>query len=293
MNNRKINSWFKQYEQMKENDYFLKCGVRADAIMVNSETEQKMEKKEHGITIVADDLIEKLSPNNIDSCYFWKKATEIFPLASVVYDPRCNDKQSLNESAVNGLHKEMCALNELDAVFEKNPNAKMLEIGPGHGSVTNYVALNHNIKNYYAIDVNPLFKFKRLYKTDGKTIPSKVPSDLDVVYSVNVFQHLTPEQRLSYYKQIKEMLVVGGKFIFSMFVVAPDTINLHFRDEKGGVRALFGIKDSFGNYYTSFFTQFTKCSKIEELETIFSELNMKFEIVHKWNNSFCMVATKL
>lgn len=302
--NQFISRNFKRYKSNKKDEFFLKNGRRADTLLlgrnyvkkINNEIEEVQisnEKIPIAVTIVQDDLIEKLSPNNIDSSYFWKKATEVFPLASVSFSAESKNKSELNENSLNGNHEQAGATNELDKVFKSNPSAKMLEIGPGHGCITNYVALNHNIKNYYAIDVNPLFKFKRLYKTDGKTIPEQIPNDLDVVYSVNVFQHLSPEQRMSYYEQIKERLVPGGKFIFSMFVVTPKMENIIMKFPDGKFGKLFGMKDKNGNYYTSFFGQFTRCNTLDELEEIFLGLNMKLEIFHSVYNSFYMCATKM
>jgi cyclopropane fatty-acyl-phospholipid synthase-like methyltransferase len=182
----------------------------------------------------------------------------------------------------------------LKSILEKNESAKILEIGPGYGAIAGFVAENYNLENYYAIDVNPLFKYKKLFKTDGKTIPKQVPNDLDVVYSVNVFQHLTPEQRLSYFEQIKDKLVVGGKFIFSMFVVAPDTEEIMIQDPNSGhIHPIFGFQDKQGNYYTNFFSQLTRCNTMRELIDIFTNLNMKLELISKTANSYCICATKM
>lgn len=295
MNNRDITNWFKKYKKIKKDEFFLKGEVRADSFLVTEKTKNKINNKNLGITIFSEDYINEISPNNIDSCHFWKKATETFPLSSIVYHPGCKDEIELNEISLKNIHEQIGTLNELEKILINNPSSKILEIGPGYGAITGYISVNHELKNYYAIDVNPMFKFKfkRLYKTDGKTIPNKVPNGLDVVYSVNVFQHLSPEQRMSYYKQIKDKLKVGGKFIFSMFVVDLENEYITFKRPNGELGFLFGMRDEKGNCYTNFFSQLTKCDRIEELEEIFSQLNMKLEVVHKHLNLYSMVVTKL
>lgn len=296
---------FKRYKELKKDEFSIKPNVRADAPLVKQGYSKskfvtkkiKYEGYEDGvyITVVDSEFAEKLSPNNIDSSYFWKKATEVFPLASIAYSPGANNEIELNASSLQSNHIGTGSINRLINAFEKKEHPNILEIGPGYGCITGFIAENYSLKNYYAIDVNPLFKFKRLYQTDGKTIPECVPDSLDVVYSVNVFQHLSPEQRFSYYQQIKERLVVGGKFIFSMFVVDKETENGVILREKNGEKEwgrIFGIVDKKGNRYANFFSQLTKCNRIEELELIFKELNMDFEIFHKSINAYYMIATK-
>lgn len=316
-NNKFIYKHFKRYEKIKESEFSLHGGVRGDAYMAKRNTIKKTKQKaswyikinERGeiekssldsfegsipvfSTIVDDDLIERLSPNNIDSGYFWKKAIDTFPLLSVSYSPKSQNKSEVNDS--NLKHQEKIgAIGIVDKIFSENSNAKMLEIGPGHGAVTGYVASTYGINNYYAIDVFPLFKLKNLYKTDGKTIPAEIPKDLDIVYSVNVFQHLSQEQRLSYYKQISERLVVGGKFVFSMFLVTPKTENIIYKGQDGIMKTLFGFRDKQGSCYVNFFSQFTRCNTGSELVEIFGKLNMKIEVISNETNSFCLCATKM
>ena len=309
---RLISKNFKKYEIAKKDEFFLKNGVRADALLFTKRDLKKVHNKSYqfkippselnpstedavaSFKIIDDELLEKFSPNNIDSGYFWKKAIQTFPLASVVYNPKCKNKTEINDVSLNEIHGATGAIKILDEILNANPDAKMLEIGPGYGSVTNHIVLNHNLNNYYAIDVNPLFKLKHLYKTDGKTIPEQVPYDLSVVYSINVFQHLSPEQRLSYYKQIKERLVPHGKFIFSMFVVHEKNEGLVMKSEEEGEYArLFGTVDSRNNYYTNFFNQFTRCDRLSELVKIFCDLKMDLKFFHSHFNHLCMIATKL
>lgn len=316
ISNQAITRRFQKYNNCKIDDFLLKGGVRVDAFMQSKANKRFLKIKTFKRTfnkrlifpeihedcsekisfkrvIIDEELINKLSPNNIDCSHFWKKATEYFPLASIFYNTSCENKSELNDSSLKA-HEAWHTLGLLKDILIKNESAKILEIGPGYGAIAGFIAENHNLENYYAIDVNPLFKYKKLFKTDGKTIPEQVPNDLDVVYSVNVFQHLTPEQRLSYFEQIKDRLVVGGKFIFSMFVVTPDTKELLVMNQGGNeYTPIFGYQDKQGNYYTNFFSQFTRCNTVYELIDIFNNLNMKFELISRVYNHYCMCATKL
>lgn len=310
ISNQAITRRFKKYNNVKINGFLLRGGVRMDAFMQSRANKRFVSEKTFNRTITVGDqdalkkfsfkrvvideeLINKLSPNNIDCCHFWKKATEYFPLGSILYSANCKNETELNEASLKA-HEAWGTFGLLKSILEENESAKILEIGPGYGAITGFVAENYNLENYYAIDVNPLFKYKKLFKTDGKTIPKQVPNDLDVVYSVNVFQHLTPEQRLSYFEQIKDKLVVGGKFIFSMFVVAPDTEEIMIQDPNSGhIHPIFGFQDKQGNYYTNFFSQLTRCNTMRELIDIFTNLNMKLELISKTANSYCICATKM
>jgi SAM-dependent methyltransferase len=306
MKNQAISRHFEFYKKVKENDFFLKGGRRIDSLMLKNYKDQKLvagktdyvhvngEKTARPIvtTIIEDSFVERLNPDNIDSCHFWKKAVEVAPMASIAFSIGKRNVAELNERSLKENHMVCNAIAELDKVFKENPAAKILEIGPGYGCVRDYIKKEYSIKNYYAIDVNPLFMSKRVFKTDGKTIPSEIPDNLDVVYSVNVFQHLSPNQRMSYYEQIKQKLAPGGKFIFSMFVADEEVLQRIYANKDGSLFRLFGMKDTKGNYYTNFFSQLTKCNTTEELKNTFSTLDMDFEIFFKNNHSFYMCVTK-
>lgn len=296
-----VSNLFYNYEKRKKNNFLLKGNIRADAFMTTEKEYKKYIVKrtikgsngiEAELTIIDKKFAEKYSPDNVDSCHFWKQAVTVFPFASVSYSPGTRSKKSLNKKSFYGNHERHGSIEPINEVFGKNPKAKMLEIGPGYGCVKEYIEKKYSLDNYYAIDVNPLFDYKKLYKTDGSTIPKEVPDNLDIVYSVNVFQHLSEKQKLSYYTQIRSLLKPGGKFIFSMFVVAPDTINSVFKDEKGEYKRLFGMSDIEGNFYVNFFSQFTVCPRIDDIIKTMSDLEFDLEIIDKEWNSFTFVATK-
>jgi hypothetical protein len=130
-----------------------------------------------------------------------------------------------------------------------------MEIGPGYGNILEVLVSKGWDKNYYAIDINPLFEHPKVFKCDGRNIPDTIPYPMDVVYSINVFQHLSKKQRTSYYRQIFEILENNGTFVFGMFVETP--LNKDW--------SCWGVKNDDGRNYCSFFKQLTEIDKIEEL----------------------------
>ena len=76
-----------------------------------------------------------------------------------------------------------------------------------------------------------------------------------MIYSFNVFQHLSKKQRTSYYKDIYKKLKDSGSFIFGMFV----------RTEENKNWTCWGGADYKGRYYTNFFKQLTEVDEIGEL----------------------------
>ena len=260
---------FSLYSDKTESDYWVMVnGQRIPTnLAIITEDEKELVKNLDGVAIYENEFIEKLSPDNIDSREFWKIATDKFPLFSIAGGVQTIttidqvNEQTLAMAALLGV------LKPLDLLYQENPNLRLLEIGPGHGGLQKALKKFYGDDNYYAIDVNLLFEHPRFYQTDGKTIPDTIPYPMDIVYSVNVFQHLSKAQRTSYYKQILEVLRFGGVFIFGMFVVT----------EKNKNWPCWGIKGQNGKYYCNFFKQLTE---IEREEVIIKELNeIGFEVI--------------
>lgn len=257
----KIQKNFELYSNKTESDYWI---IGPDGQKVPTQntifTKEDLGKivainEGEAYTIYKKEFVDELSPDNIDSREFWKMATDKFPLFSIAggIQPLKTIKE-VNESTTRMAHQLGC-LTALSNEFENNPNLRMLEIGPGHGNIKNLLVENGLDSNYYAIDVNPLFEHPRVYQTDGKTIPDTIPYPMDLVYSVNVFQHLSKAQRTSYYRQIFEVLKEGGVFIFGMFVITEYNKNW----------PCWGTRDDKGGFYCNFFKQLTKIDHIEEL----------------------------
>lgn len=264
-----ISKILKPYLQKTDSDYWVIFNgnrVPTFSLILTEEDEKYFVQPEKGKPYYKKELIDKLSPDNIDICEFWEFVTEHFPLFSIAGGVQ---NISTIEQVKLLTHDMAVAFGVIKAVVDhtlQNDATKILEIGPGYGGFMDFIEENFDNLTYYAIDVNPLFIHPRLYKTNGKSITTKVPNGLDIVYSMNVFQHLSKNQRSEYYKKIHKKLKKGGAFIFGMFV--ETVLNKDWEN--------WGTKDENGRNYCNFFKQFTLVDREEEL---FEELQtIGFEI---------------
>jgi len=224
-----------------------------------------VEKNDTSTVVYAENFIERLNPDLIDSKKFWKKAVEYFPLYSMSDSNVDISYMEDLKNVSNTSAKIFGILAEIDELFTKNNDAAVLEIGAGYGNVASYINENFNDENYYAIDVGYYFWHDRLFGCDGKSIPSDVPKGLDMVVASNVFQYLGTEQRKSYYSEIYKWLKPGGSFIFNMYLVSNSN-----KDKN-----CWQNIDKKGNFYCKFFNQLIKCDTTEELV---KENSIKFNI---------------
>ena len=270
-----INKLFGHYAELKTSENSIEGGYVADTFLVTSDIKGEVVEGD-GMTIITENLVERLSPHRIDSNLFWKKAVDTFAITPISRI-QLNTPEEINLNSWRNIHSRFWNSPFLKAKYKGKNIPKILEIGPGYGCVKNFIDNQKNyqiivsgkpskkenlkIENYYCIDVNPLFEYERMFKTDGQTIPEEIPKDLDVVYSVNVFQHLHEEQRHDYYKQILPRLKKDGIFVMSLFVVNEENEKIKFH---GGGK-LFGWQDDKGNYYSNFFSQFIRIPWDHEL----------------------------
>jgi len=219
-------------------------------------------KKDNHIVFECDDtLLNELNPDLINSKDFWDLAVNNFPLYSMVNANRdIKDIKELKKLSTT-YFKLFGFKSELDKIFKLNSYAKVLEIGPGYGNIIDYVDKEYHVDNYYAIDLNYYFYYDRLYKCDGKTIPKQVPKELDMIFSINTFQHLGILQRESYFMDIYKWLKPGGIFLVNMVVVT----NVNKTEN------CWQFLDKSGNYYCKFFNQFTYCDTLENIINKYSK----------------------
>lgn len=222
------------------------------------------------VSLLKKEFINKLHPDNLDSREFWEEATNNFPYYSIAGgDAGCKSPEECNEVNLK-MAKNIGAIPYLDRAIdsfsEYISSPSVLEIGPGYGNVCFYLQEKYPRVDYYGIDVNPLFEWPTLYQTDGSTINKEVPNNLDIVYSHNVFQHLSKSQRSSYYKEIYDKLKPGGVFLFGMFVLTDENKDW----------PCWGMKDYKGRYYTGFFKQYTEVDHIDELKAEVEGLGFHF-----------------
>lgn len=297
--NREIVECFKAYKKVKVDDYTMNYngveivphhviykkkdkGLYSHVPFLSDKEINEMQKKADVKPILVPhkgiidkSLVDRLSPDNIDSRVFWKKATELYPLFCICgkkpEEPKEFTKEKINKIN-NDLASGSGAIAQLNEYLMDSPKSsfEMLEIGPGYGNICNITKSVKTVSiNYHAIDVNPLFNHPRLYQTDGSTIPDEIPNNLDFVYSINVFQHLSKKQRSAYYKQIFNKLTIGGMFLFSMFVST----------ETNKDWPVWGIQDKKGRRYVGFFRQFTEVDFYEELKEELESVGFEFNNV--------------
>ena len=299
--NREIIECFKRYRSLQKDDYTLEIPplhsvnesneklTTTTHTFIPKHSDRKsyytkvldeivLEKKEDGSPlkikkvlqrVVDKELVDRLSPDNIDSTEFWKEANKSFPLFSICGHPVKNKEEANNvNNLVAKQHGAVDRLShKLNDYIRQGTCAKILEIGPGFGNIYELLK-DHSLVDYWSIDVYPLFDHDQMYLTDGKTIPEHI-DHIDVVYAINVFQHLSKKQRSSYYKQIFNRLNAGGEFIFNMFVRAPFNEHLH----------VWGCRDENDRFYTMFFRQLTEVDHIDELLSELRDVGFSTKII--------------
>lgn len=218
------------------------------------------------------ELVDRLSPDNVDCRDFWKVCDELFGM-----DPVYNDTLQPKVGVVpfpietttdaNRMNLRLAKCLGITAFLDENASARLktLEIGPGFGSLKNYIE-THTMHIYQGIDVYP-----RLPGVLQTTAEGLIPEDFlrreqgqyAYVVSSNVFQHLSSRQRSKYYKDSHMLLASGGLFIFNLHV---DTGKLSSN-----------IKDAEGRAWCDHYGQYTLIPKANDL---YSELAKLFNILY-------------
>ena len=268
----------------EDNDYIIALDEEIEVKVMNQSTgEMSLQNlKEVGTTIdlltpygdlITKERAEELNPDNIDNKLFWKYAVKKFPYYSISRYGNCKSEEDVNKANLN-LAIWNGLIPKLKEKLKSKPNSKVLEIGPGYGNVFNYITDNHQGCNYLAIDINPLFYYDGLFECDGKTIPEELGGNFDFIFSNNVFQHLSKNQRESYYKDIYNKLIDGGEFVFSNFLLA---------EENKDIDSLWSYKDKNGNVYSTFLSQLTPVDSYEELADTLNDIGFSIKVSLKQN----------
>jgi len=218
------------------------------------------------------ELIQRLSPDNVDCRDFWKVCEELFGI-----DPVFNDSLKPTVGVMpfaietradaNRMNLRLAKSVGITAFLDENAGVRLktLEIGPGFGSLKNYIEAN-TMHIYKGVDVYP-----RLPDILQTTADGLIPDEfLDqergqyaYILSSNVFQHLSARQRSHYYRDSHLLLCSGGLFIFNLHVdtgkLPPNTI------------------DANGRAWCDHYGQYTLIPKAHEL---YAELAQLFDILY-------------
>tara|TARA_Y100000389_G_C17465994_1_gene525590 strand:+ start:3605 stop:4489 length:885 start_codon:yes stop_codon:yes gene_type:complete len=273
------------------NDYVLHLDeeVEVSVINVNDNSVSKSFESQVGTGydlysppyhVLKKDNIEKLNPDKIDVKFFWKYLTEKFPLFSVSQYPECKTDDDVNVANINAA-KWIGFYQKVEAVLKTKLNSKVLEIGPGYGNFFKEITSKHPSANYYAIDVNKMFYYDGLFECDGSTVPEIVGDDFDLIFGINSFNHMSKNQRSSYYKSVYKKLVKGGCFLFTNYLISEH--NKHRND-------FWSYQDEGGKVYSSFFSQLIP---IDDYNSLADELNdIGFSIKVKLSQNLATIECK-
>lgn len=184
------------------------------------------------------------TPEDFNWKEFWKDCKEEYPLHSVSGGYHFN-----NEEKIIYLEEKKVEINLLRNLIEtKSTNPSVLEIGYGFGGAAkkfenngfiytgiDYISSNKDCKN----------EPDKFIEISENGIPENIliKDSFDLVYSENVFQHLTKKQRVQYYNEAYTVLKDGGVFFFNLLCK-----NDEFFDEKYTEEEIKKL-----NYATNFF----------------------------------------
>ena len=212
--------------------------------------------------------LDLLNPDKIDNRLFWSELDKNFK-----YSPICGIVSN-NENEVNEINLKIFRpiVERYTDIFK---NSNTMEIGYGLGSFPYYCEKysNLNINNYYGLDYLNRIKQREyptkynFYETDGLIIPMSIPNDLDIVFSSNVFQHLSLKEKINYFKLSYDKLKDGGHFIFNCVLKNEFLLANYPR--------LWGFKDYKGISYLKMFDQFIEVDDSEVLKSEILKIGYK------------------
>ncbi len=144
---------------------------------------------------------------------FWAKAKKLYPLHSVHGGYTFDSGEKISQSEYS------LAAEQMPAYF-RILGKRVLEIGYGFGGAAEFFkdhgAEYHGI-DYVRSDEN-MTDEEGFHVIEKSGIPDwLMEKKFDLVYSYNVFQHLTQAQRIEYFRQVYEVLKPGGQFVVSVF----------------------------------------------------------------------------
>lgn len=262
-----------------------------DALLKNSPDGTKI--IQFSKTIVPRKHLKLMFPENIDNKKFWKKLNEGYKILSITNAPAQDEYEAnmYNREYASTRGTERFITKFIEEKLRENKVTKILEIGYGFGSFADwlhnrfpYQIISGKNLEYYGIDiVKRNDKYKNTYETDGWKIPKEIPN-VDMVYSVNVFQHLSKKQRLNYFKKAYNKLNNNGHMIFSSFIMT----------ETNKDSVVWGLVDEKGTGYCHFFSQPTEVDKEDDLRKELNDIGFDIDSfsVTGINHLFCILTKR-
>jgi hypothetical protein len=193
----------------------------------------------------ADD-IARLSPDAIDCRAFWRVCDELFgtdPVCNVALPPEVGRFPHAIETPMdaNRMNLRLAKSLAVTAFLEENPNArlKVLEIGPGYGSLKNYVE-THTNHQYVGFDAVPRVPGVLETSANGllpRDFVARARGSFSYVVASNVFQHLSAKQRAAYIDDAHTLLHDNGIFLMNL-TVDTGKVPAYSRDEYGNAWAV-------------------------------------------------------
>jgi hypothetical protein len=192
------------------------------------------------------EAIARLSPDVVDCRAFWKVCDDLFgsdPVCNVALAPEVGRLPYPIETLmdVNRMNLRLAKSFGFTAFLEENANARLqvLEIGPGYGSLKNFIE-THTNHLYTGVDTVP-----RVEGVVETTQEGWLPRDLveqkkgafSYVVSTNVFQHLSAKQRARYIEDARALLHEGGILLFNL-TVDTGKLPAYARDAEGNAWAM-------------------------------------------------------
>lgn len=200
---------------------------------------------------------------------FWRVAKEEYPLHSVCggasWDSPAVIKKSESDMVKKHLRRIYRDDNKTSTDIINFPflieGKKVLEIGYGFGGAGKFMI--ESGADYRGIDYCSSDKSLLdgpFYEIKESGIPPELVPDggFDLIYSYNVFQHLTQKQRFEYIEQAARYLKPDGVLFFSVFERIPGQ----------------GLRDT---YSATFFNVHTKVDEPKELQDFLGESGFTFE----------------
>ncbi len=197
-------------------------------------------QKVHPTKVYTQTEVDELSPDNIDCGAFWQEAVAKFrenAYAGSLFNPKTDEPLRVN--TINHfnqtLHESMNSYGRLFELkrggFLEGQKLNLLEIGGGVGGNYDWMTKTCGlpIGEYRNIDVYQPEESTIKDKTflfNGKDFDS-LPADdrFDLVYCLNVFQHLSLKQILGYITYIKTVVADKSIIVFNMQTDSGGTIN--------------------------------------------------------------------